>query len=115
MNKNEKMNEVKKRYLNDVMKCVEKGYKFKDFMVNDSSYKLLNNLEKLKDIDEESQRFVMKVNFALLSLEKDEAMIIYNDYLLKKEPKWWVPYFSKASYYRKRNKAIEVFLDFLEL
>ena len=115
MNKNEKMNEVKKRYLNDVMKCVEKGYKFKDFMVNDSSYKLLNNLEKLKDIDEESQRFVMKVNFALLSLEKDEAMIIYNDYILKKERKWSVPYFSKASYYRKRNKAIEVFLDFLEL
>ena len=58
----------------------------------------------------ESYRKVLSVNMALLSIGKDETVILYNDYFFPCAKKWWVGKYSCSAYYRLKKRAIEKFL-----
>lgn len=40
-------------------------------------------------------------------LSKDSYMIIYQDFVLKKEKNWWLEYYSRSTYYRLKTRAME--------
>jgi len=58
----------------------------------------------------EYYRKILSVNMALLSIGKDESLILYNDYFFPCEKKWWVGKYSCSAYYRLKKRAIEKFL-----
>ena len=53
----------------------------------------------------------MKVDYILLQLEEQLARIIYQEYLVSKVDNWWIYYYSKSTYYRLKNKAMDSFLE----
>jgi len=55
-------------------------------------------------------RNVLSIDVALLSIGKDEALILYNDYFFPREKKWWMDKFSPSAYYRLKKRAITKFL-----
>jgi hypothetical protein len=47
----------------------------------------------------------------LLQLDEQLARIIFNEYLTNKVDNWWIYYYSKSTYYRLKNKAMDCFLE----
>ena len=52
-----------------------------------------------------------KVDYILQQLDEQSAKIIYNDYLVNSTDNWWIYYYSKSTYYRLKNKAMDIFLE----
>ena len=52
-----------------------------------------------------------KVDFILMHMERELSMIIYNEYFSRKVDNWWIYYFSRSTYYRLKNKAMDNFLE----
>jgi hypothetical protein len=53
----------------------------------------------------------IKVDYILLQLDEQLARIIFNEYLTNKVDNWWIYYYSKSTYYRLKNKAMDCFLE----
>lgn len=47
---------------------------------------------------------------ALDELDEQLRMVIINEYVLKKDKKWYLEYYGRSSYYRLKSKAIDEFL-----
>lgn len=41
--------------------------------------------------------------------------IIKNDYLEKRKVKWWLEFYTKSTYYRRKREAVKLFVDCLSL
>ena len=52
-----------------------------------------------------------KVDYILLQMEKELSQIIYNEFFSSKMENWWMYYFSRSTYYRLKNKAMDNFLE----
>jgi len=52
-----------------------------------------------------------KVDYILLQLDEHSSKIIFNEYLTKRIDNWWIYYYSKSTYYRLKNKAMNDFLE----
>lgn len=52
-----------------------------------------------------------KVDYILLQMDKDLSQIIYNEFFSSKIENWWMYYFSRSTYYRMKNKAMDCFLE----
>lgn len=52
-----------------------------------------------------------KVDYILLQMEKELSQIIYNEFFSNKVDNWWMYYFSKSTFYRVKNKAMDNFLE----
>lgn len=57
------------------------------------------------------QEFMFLIESILKSMSSDLSLIIRNDYLKKREEKWWQAYFTKSTYYRKKNQAVHEFVS----
>ena len=53
----------------------------------------------------------LKVDYILLQLDDQLSRIIFNEYLTSKVYNWWIYYYSKSTYYRLKNKAMNGFLE----
>ena len=53
----------------------------------------------------------VKIDYILLQLDKVLSQIIYNEYFAPNNDNWWVYYYSKSTYYRLKNKAMDCFLE----
>lgn len=62
----------------------------------------------------ESKR-VIKIDKACQILSDPYRTIIINTFLIKKDIYWWSPLYSKTTYYRLRNMAINSFLEAYKL
>lgn len=74
---------------------------------------IFNSSTKIEmSLNEKNNNFVELVDTVLSTLPYEYEIIIRNDYLSNlKVVKWWHPYFSKSTYFRKKRKAIEQFVD----
>ena len=54
------------------------------------------------------------IEYALSMLDGDQRMIIEKEYLVKSPEDWWQAYYSKSTYYRIKNQALDVFLENLK-
>jgi len=52
-----------------------------------------------------------KVDYILMQMDKELSQIIYNEFFSNKVENWWMYYFSRSTYYRIKNKAMDNFLE----
>ena len=64
--------------------------------------------------DQNRDIFLDAIDNGLNSLPAQLREIIYNEFVLNMPSDWWLDYYSKSSYYRLKNKAIDIFLDCLK-
>ena len=74
------------------------------FSVNEENHPYLNEENYYLNIKN-------KVDYILLQMDNNLSMIIYNDFFSRKVDGWWMYYFSKSTYYRLKNKAMNNFLE----
>lgn len=61
-------------------------------------------------------KFKRYIDTVLYFLEPEYALIIRNDFLMKRKKKWWITHFNNQSeYYRKKAKAVIAFIDCVTL
>lgn len=65
-------------------------------------------------LDREAE-FVSYIDQIVSLLPREYELIIRYDFLEEREKKWWQKYFKKSTYYRKKSKAIEAFVDCVTL
>ena len=53
----------------------------------------------------------LKVDYILSQLDEQLSKIIYNEYMVTKSQNWWIYFYSKSTYYRLKNKAMDTFLE----
>ena len=77
------------------------------FMVCESEENYLyekRDLKYYKDIKD-------KVDYILMHMDKELSKVIYNEYLTSNSNSWWMYYYSRSTYYRMKNKAMDTFLE----
>lgn len=62
---------------------------------------------------QELESFVGIINQIQNHLTKQTFFFIENEYLNFYDRDWWIPYFSRASYYREKHHALNEFLECL--
>lgn len=78
--------------------------------------KILLLSKRVKDVSgkESSQDLFLRwVHYALKSCPKEYQRIIENEFILHEPKDWWYDYYSRSSYYRTKQKAMDAFLDCL--
>ena len=90
------------QYIAEMYKTIKKEIE-NDMRPKIPSYKLDTGLEFVNYID--TMTSLMPVEF---------ERIIRNDYLVdRRTVKWWQKYYSKSTYYRRKQEAVEIFVDCL--
>lgn len=69
-----------------------------------------NELRERSSIEDKVE-FMFYVESILKMMPQDYALIIRNDFLKKRNEKWWQAYFTKSTYYRKKNRAVDEFVS----
>ena len=52
-----------------------------------------------------------KVDYILKQMDENLSKIIYNEFFSARVENWWMYYYSKSTYYRLKNKAMDSFLE----
>lgn len=50
-------------------------------------------------------------DFIIAKLDIESQRILYFDYIKKKSKNWYLGYYSKSTYYRLKNNALDEFLE----
>ncbi len=88
------------------------------------SYKRAQRYLEIKNFEgvgEESSNYVSNqilshlVESALKECSKDTQLIIENEYMKKSFRNWYFEYYSRSTYYRIKHKALDEFIDCLNL
>ncbi len=70
---------------------------------------------KETNLEEELRKIKLVINFALYTLTDDEIQIINTEFFMDRPAKeWWIHYFSRATYYRVKGRAMAKFLDCID-
>lgn len=84
-------------------------------MYRDIKEDLKTNQKKNPYIIDQREEFVAYIDSLVDLLPEEYAKIIRNDYLSERNKKWWMEYFKKSTYYRRKCKAVEAFVDCVTL
>ncbi len=91
---------------------MNKSLEEKEFLVR---YYLRKRQKKasLVPIDENARRYVELIDVVLSQLKAEEREILVSEYISNCEAGWWDNYFSKSTYYRIKNLALDHFLSLI--
>ena len=65
-----------------------------------------------KNRDDDAISYVNNVNRVLVNLSKEDRTIIENEFIRYRiDPLWWMNYYSRSTYYRRRSSAIKSFME----
>lgn len=67
----------------------------------------IHQLERKQQLEE----YISIINQVHSHLSKETYFFIENEYLNYYDASWWIHYFSKATYYRMKHKALDELLD----
>jgi len=67
--------------------------------------------KRIDKIDE-AKRLIYLINQIFVLIGKESEAIIRHDFMMY-DKEWYLDYYSKATYYRKRKEAIEQFVKYL--
>lgn len=73
-----------------------------------AGYDAFWQLSSSKTLNEE-EREIVRINFALSSLNKKEREIIWNEFFFTEDKFWWMRKYNRSTFYRLRAKAIANF------
>lgn len=74
-----------------------------------------NRLLFLKEKQMEDLKFLGMFNYCLNSMKEEYLFILQNSYLKRSYQFWWLDYYCKSSYYRKRFTAVSSFVSLFEM
>ena len=80
-----------------------KNYNYK----YDNAKTILDNLYYINEETFNNQKLIELKKIK----EEIKDLLIYNEYFSKKVENWWIYYFSRSTYYRLKNKAMNDFLE----
>ena len=63
--------------------------------------------------DSKEHLFLRWVQFALNSCSKESRFILEKEYICHERKDWWYVYYSRSTYYRFKQRAMDEFLDCL--
>ena len=69
----------------------------------------------LKEKNKEHLKFLGMFNYCLNSMKEEYLFILQNSYLNISYKFWWLDYYCKSSYYRKRFTAVSSFVSLFEM
>ena len=86
-----------------------KSLEDKEFLVG---YYLRKRMMKASQTvsDENSRRYVELIDLVIGQLKADERELIVSEFINNCEAGWWDKYYSKSTYYRIKNLALDHFL-----
>ena len=87
-------------------------YEFNKIMSMRKPYQIHSSNEKEK---KESERFEAILNFVLSQFKEEYKTIFTRTYLTNDYQFWWLEYYCKSSYYRKRCKAVTSFVRLFKM
>ena len=64
---------------------------------------------------DELKSLISSFEMIIKALSHDSQLIIVNEYVEQKENEWWVDYYSRATYYRLKTRALEEFLFYVNV
>lgn len=62
------------------------------------------------DAEESGVEFASRIRLILRRLDREEALILMNDFLEIKKNDWWKLQYSRSTYYRRKRLAMDAFL-----
>ena len=71
--------------------------------------------QTLREKKEEHLKFLGMFNYCLNSMKEEYLFILQNSYLNMTYQFWWLDYYCKSSYYRKRFTAVSSFVSLFEM
>ena len=98
---------------NIIIKQIARDYKKTKFlfreelMVREESSSYLDNRKDLNYYKELKE----KIDYILIQMDNNLSKVIYNEYFSNRNEDWWMFYYSKSTYYRLKNKAMDSFLE----
>lgn len=69
---------------------------------------------QIEDKDE-LKNLISSFEIIINALSRDSQLIIINEYVEQKVDEWWVDYYSRATYYRLKTRALEEFLFYVNV
>lgn len=74
-----------------------------------------NDFLKVKNKTEEQLKYLGMFNYCVNSLEEEYRLILQNSYFKPIYQFWWLDYYCKSSYYRRRFTAVSSFVALFEV
>lgn len=61
----------------------------------------------------EENESALPFDFIISKLDEESKRIIYCDYVVIQEKQWYLNYYSKSTYYRLKNIALDKFISYI--
>ena len=75
-------------------------------------YRKIMEKDDLAD-DEIAQQFRISVEEILNQMDRESVRILTHDFILNKDPDWYLDYYAKSTYIRLKSVAIRKFINLL--
>lgn len=62
------------------------------------------------DADECGMEFASRIRLVLRRMDREDALILINDFLEIKKKDWWKQEYARSTYYRRKRLAMDAFL-----
>ena len=76
---------------------------------------LAERLNSRIDDKDELRGLIASFELIIDALSKDSKLIIKNDYVEQRSEEWWIDYYSRATYYRLKTRALEEVLFYVNI
>lgn len=64
---------------------------------------------------DELRSLVSSFEMIINALSQDSQLIIKNEFVEQRNDEWWIDYYSRATYYRLKTRALEEFLFYINI
>ncbi|MFQ6791620.1 MG284/MPN403 family protein [Thomasclavelia sp.] len=82
---------------------------------NYGSNSIADRLNRRIDDKDELKKLISSFEIVINALTPESQIIITNEYILKKEGNWWSEFYSRATYYRMKTRALEEILFYVNI
>lgn len=84
---------------------------------NKNQYKrsMTERLNSTIEDKDELRSLVSSFEMIINALSQDSQLIIKNEFVEQRKDEWWIDYYSRATYYRLKTRALEEFLFYINI
>lgn len=84
---------------------------------NKNQYKrsMTERLNSTIEDKDELRSLVSSFEMIINALSQDSQLIIKNEFVEQRNDEWWIDYYSRATYYRLKTRALEEFLFYINI
>lgn len=107
-----KMNAIAMKYKKNISICMRaNNYNEAKLMLYDSASDIQKMFANTPNGElSQEKKEILHINFVLSSLDRNKANLLWKDFFFPIEKFWWMRIYSRSTYYRLRQNAIQDFL-----